>query len=48
MLNTLNQEWKLKDYPCLDYLRSDDPLMYMRTDNLKPTKKALVGVKNKK
>ena len=44
----LNQEWKLKDYPCLDYLRSDDPLMYMRTDNLKPTKKALVGVKNKK
>lgn len=43
-----NDEYKLRDFPGKEYLNPDQPPMYMRTDNLKPTKKALVGVKNKK
>ncbi len=42
-----NEKYKLKEYPLRDYFASDPPPDYMRTDNLKLTEEALVGVKNR-
>ena len=39
-----NEKYKLKEYPLREYFFSVD---YMRTDNLKLTDRALVGVKNR-
>lgn len=39
-----NEKYKLKEYPLRDYFAGVD---YMRTDNLKLTDRALIGVKNR-
>lgn len=42
-----NEKYKLKEYPLRGYFSSNPPPDYMRTDNLKLTDRALVGVKNR-